>query len=60
GEKESAYIETGKTKTAISVCALGRSVGTSAEGLKASVVEVKDFDELEKLGEKVKGKIVFL
>ncbi|MEP7265888.1 MAG: M20/M25/M40 family metallo-hydrolase, partial [Bacteroidota bacterium] len=59
GEKESAYIETGKTKTQISVCALGRSIGTAAEGLRATVIEVKDFDELEKLGEKVKGKIVF-
>jgi Peptidase family M28 len=59
GEKETAYITTGKVKTPLSVCALGRSIGTSAEGLKGSVIEVKDFEELDKLGEKVKGKIVF-
>ncbi len=59
GDKETAYIESGKDKTPLSVCALGRSIGTSAAGLKGNIIEVKDFDELDKLGEKVKGKIVF-
>ncbi|WP_439883557.1 M20/M25/M40 family metallo-hydrolase [Pontibacter sp. MBLB2868] len=42
------------------ICALGSSVGTGENGLSAEVVEVKSFEELEKLGKKnVKGKIVF-
>lgn len=42
------------------ICALGSSVGTGDAGLSAEVVEVKSFEELEKLGKKnVKGKIVF-
>ncbi len=44
----------------LSVCALGNSVGTGPEGVSATVVEVKNFDELKRLGEKnLKGKIVF-
>lgn len=39
-------------------CALGGSVGTDGE-LKAEVVEVRSFEELDSLGEAVKGKIVF-
>jgi carboxypeptidase Q len=37
---------------------LGNSVGTTAEGVTAEAVVVKNFDELEALGEKVRGKIV--
>ena len=41
-------------------CALGGSVGTGKAGLKAKVVEVKDFDELKTIGRKnIEGKIVF-
>ena len=44
----------------LTVTALGNSIGTGAEGLRAEVVEVKDFDELKGLGKKgVEGKIVF-
>jgi Zn-dependent M28 family amino/carboxypeptidase len=44
----------------LAITALGGSVGTPGEGINASVVEVKSFDELEELGEKnIKGKIVF-
>ena len=44
----------------VSVCALGKSIGTGEAGLFAEVVEVKTFDELEQLGKKkIKGKIVF-
>lgn len=51
-------LKLGETK--LSLCALGNSVGTSLNGLKAEVVEAKSFAELAKLGEKVvKGKIVF-
>ncbi len=44
----------------VPVCALGGSIATPAIGLRAGVVEVKTFEELEALGEeKVKGKFVF-
>ena len=43
----------------LSVVALGFSEGTDALGMSAQVVEVKNFEELEALGSKVKGKIVF-
>ena len=61
GAKEYAYIETkpGKTTT-VNICALGGSVATNSLGLKAHIVEVKDFEELKTLGEEnIKGKIVF-
>lgn len=61
GFKEYAYIEaqTGR-KTEVEILALGGSVPTPSLGIKAEVVEVHDFDELEKLGkENVQGKIVF-
>jgi hypothetical protein len=44
----------------VSMCALGGSTATPADGLTAEVVEVYDHEELEKLGKKkVEGKIVF-
>ena len=39
--------------------ALGNSVGTGPEGVLADVVEVSGIDEVNKLGKKVEGKIVF-
>ena len=61
GAQEFAFIEStpGKT-TNVNVCALGGSVSTPALGLKAEVVEVKNFEALEALGpENIEGKIVF-
>jgi len=44
----------------LAITALGLSVGTPEKGIKAGVVEVHNFDELEALGRKVvEGKIVF-
>ena len=44
----------------VPICSLGGSIATPASGLRAQVVEVKDFEELESLGsEKIKGKFVF-
>ncbi|HSL55257.1 MAG TPA: M28 family metallopeptidase [Pyrinomonadaceae bacterium] len=37
---------------------LGNSVGTPAEGIAAEAVVVRSFEELDQLGEKVRGKIV--
>lgn len=60
GEKETAYILDHKTKISVPVCALGNSVATSKNGLRAEVIEVHTIAELETLGtEKLKGKIVF-
>ncbi len=61
GAKETARV----TTTAagghnLDVCALGSSIGTGMAGLKAEVVEVRNFSELKLLGkDKVEGKIVF-
>lgn len=62
GDKEVGQIYNSKERGAVVVpiCALGGSVGTGKQGLSAEVVEVHNFEELEKLGRKnVKGKIVF-
>lgn len=42
----------------LSLMALGSSVGTPAEGVTAEVIEVTSYEELDALGEAVKGKIV--
>jgi len=43
----------------LSVTALGFSAGTDKLGITAPIVEVNSFDELNALGTKLKGKIVF-
>ena len=51
GNPEFAYIETAPRKTTnVNICALGGSIATPASGLKANIIEVKDFDDLERLG----------
>ncbi|MBI5214744.1 MAG: M20/M25/M40 family metallo-hydrolase [Ignavibacteriae bacterium] len=67
GDVEQAYVlgssfgSNGKQheNVELTVCALGGSVATPAEGVTAEVIEVKTFEELQALGEKAKGKIVF-
>ena len=60
GEKEVGYVQVGKQKINLPVCALGGSVATPKKGLSAAVIEVKSLEQLASLGEaKVKGKIVF-
>ena len=61
GNPEFAFIETAPGKTvSVNICALGGSVATPLEGIKANVVEVKSLEELEGLGQdKIEGKIVF-
>ena len=61
GNPEFAYIETAPGRTTpVNICALGGSIATPASGLKAEVIEVKNFEELEKIGRKnIEGKIVF-
>ena len=61
GNFEYASIITGPGMSInVPVCSLGGSIATPAAGLRAQVVEVKDFEELEALGEEnIKGKFVF-
>lgn len=61
GEKENCFSLDPKTnkKTDYNICALGGSVATPKNGLKAEVIIIGDFDELDFLGERgIKGKIV--
>jgi len=60
GQKEQGVISWGTSTKPLRVCALGMSVGTPVNGMKAEVVEVKNFEELKAMGEeRIKGKIVF-
>ncbi len=43
---------------ALPMLGLGRSVGTPPEGVTAPIVVVRDFADLDRMGDKVKGKIV--
>ena len=60
GEKEEAFYLIGNQKKNVNICALGGSIATNENGLQANIIEVHDFEELEKLGrENIEGKIVF-
>ncbi|WP_425076920.1 M20/M25/M40 family metallo-hydrolase [Psychroserpens sp. S379A] len=62
GAPEFAYIETSPGKTTnVNICALGGSIATPEGGVKANIIEVATYKDLEALGEaKIKGKIVFI
>ena len=60
GEKEKALVISSKVgQKELAICALGNSVATPDGGLRARVLEVRSFEELEALKEKIPGKIVF-
>lgn len=61
GGPEFSFIEVAPGKTIpVNLCALGGSVATPKEGLKAEVVEVKGIEELKAMAfTDVQGKIVF-
>src|SRR5687768_2745439 len=59
-EASISYLASGKpVKRVLDVLALGNSSGTGKAGLRAEVILIKNFDELEKRKNEVKGKIVF-
>lgn len=44
----------------LNICALGESIATPVDGINAEVIEIKNMDQLKKLGKKqLTGKIVF-
>jgi carboxypeptidase Q len=54
------YKLNGKTETInVNVLALGNSIGTGAKGVKAEVLRVRSFEDLNAKKDQVKGKIVF-
>lgn len=61
GKKEFAGFKTKKrgADPEFDVLAIGNSVGTGDKGITAQVIEVKNFEELNKIKDEVKGKIVF-
>ncbi len=59
GPIEEAAVVIGTERKSLTVCALGGSIATPADGITAEVMEVKTFDELRSLGEKAKNKIIF-
>ncbi|MDD8016573.1 MAG: M20/M25/M40 family metallo-hydrolase, partial [Acidobacteriota bacterium] len=61
GEKEEAKVigAGGGKDIALTVSALGGSVGTPESGLTAPVLEVRSFEDLAVLGPKAKGSIIF-
>lgn len=61
GAKEEAYIfDADGNKISLNILALGQSVATPAEGIKAGVVVVNSLDEVAALGRPgIEGKIVF-
>ena len=59
GEAERVEMKTKNGKISLRSLSIGNSVGTGKKGIEAEVIEVKSLDEVDKLGNKVKGKIVF-
>ena len=61
GTFEYANIESSPGNTInVNICALGGSIATPSVGIRANVVEVKQIEDLAKLGkDKIKNKIVF-
>lgn len=61
GEKEQARIVNSRKMGTVELnaLALGNSVGTGPMGIAAEVVEVKNLDQVDSLGDSLHGKIVF-
>ncbi len=59
GNTESLTIQAGGSQHALTITALGGTIGTPPEGLTAPLIRIKDFKDLEAQKENIKGKIVF-
>jgi hypothetical protein len=61
GPVEEAFVldPEGRERMRLSVCALGGSVGTGAEGAVGPVIEVTSLQEVKSLGDRARGAIIF-
>ncbi|WP_315824905.1 M20/M25/M40 family metallo-hydrolase [Paraflavitalea speifideaquila] len=59
GGKDEAYVVGQPKNIRLDILALGNSVGTGPKGVKAPVILINSFDELEQRKDEIKGKIVF-
>ena len=61
GTPEFAYFETSPgTTTNVPICAIGGSVATTSNGVKANIIEVQGIEQLADIGkDRIQGKIVF-
>jgi carboxypeptidase Q len=59
GQKPVVSMKRAKSMSFLNTVALGGSVGTNDKTLKGNIIEVKTLDEVDQLGEKAKGKIIF-
>jgi carboxypeptidase Q len=61
GEKEIVKVMGSKTlkDPVLKALSIGNSIGTGIKGLTTEIIEVKSLDEVDNLGDKVKGKIIF-
>lgn len=59
GKKEELRFAYTSSVTPFNVLSLGNAVGTGNKAIRAKVIEIKNFDELHKRKEEVKGKFVF-
>jgi hypothetical protein len=59
GEKEIVSMKTKMGAVNLRALSIGNSIGTGIKGITAEVIEVKSLDEVDALGDKAKGKIIF-
>ena len=61
GEAEIVKIVGSKTlkNPVLKALSIGNTIGTGIKGITADVIEVKSLDEVDNLGDKIKGKIIF-
>ncbi|WP_462249936.1 M20/M25/M40 family metallo-hydrolase [Ferruginibacter sp.] len=59
GKKEFAAFTKAKGSNQFNILSIGNAVGTGKTGVSAKVIEVKNFDDLNKRKDEVKGNIVF-
>jgi carboxypeptidase Q len=59
GGRDQAALISGKNRQNLAVIALGNSVSTKPGGITAPMILIRDFDELERRKNEIKGKIVF-
>lgn len=59
GKKEFAAFTKAKSGNEFNILSIGNAVGTGKAGVSAKVIEVKNFEDLNKRKDEVKGNIVF-